>query len=120
VTGQSFLETIIGAGLMLILLILGFIILLKGLGILVATKWAAENSHCIARSSLPDELAAQSRCAKKNSEYLQNHFAFQHVSTRARILHGVIHSDVDASLGGVTYVHGQYDLGASEYRRSSP
>ena len=111
--GQSFLETLTGLSLMTILAIAGFILLLKGLGIIIATRWASVNSHCISLKN------SQDFCNQKTSKFLADRFAFHNTSVKSRLVHGIIHSSVDGSLGGLTRVHGQYDLGPSEYKRTS-
>jgi hypothetical protein len=111
--GQSFLEAIIGAGLMMILGVIATVILLKGFGTLVATRWAASHSRCLAKEV--ETLI----CENQTKHSLEKDFAFHHVLVRARILRGIIHSSIDGELAGFAHVHGQYDLTPTEYLRDS-
>lgn len=112
-TGQSFIETLLGMTALILISIVGLILLLQGLGTLLAIKWSAQNSRCIATGESIDV------CRRRTRAQLENDFAFSRVNVTSRIFRGVIHSEVSAMVVGQACIHGAYDLGPSEYKRVS-
>jgi hypothetical protein len=109
--GQAFLETLLGLTALLLVSFVGVLILLQGIGTLVALKWAAQNSLCIAQQKSVME------CKLLTRQGLENYFGLSHVQVNTRTTRGIIHSEVDARIAGQAIIHGVYDLGPSEYKR---
>lgn len=96
---------------MVIVAVAGVSLVLRGLGHLIAKKWAAQNSRCVAMAALP------LTCSKMTEEQLRSHFSFRDVKVRDSRRRGIIHSEIQARLLGGILISGRYDLEPSEYKR---
>src|SRR5437868_1433705 len=86
--GQAFLETLLGMTVLILTSFVGVVLILQGIGTLLASKWAAQNSRCIAIGREVED------CKKTCINEMESHFAFTKVRVTSRIFRGVIHSEI--------------------------
>ncbi len=110
-TAQASIEGIICMLIVVAAVVGGTILVLNSIGTILATRWAASNSRCIAMG------IDQNTCREQTSRALSSHFAFKKIQIHNRIWQGIIHTQIDAELMSHVAIKGQFDLGPSEYKR---
>jgi hypothetical protein len=111
--GQSAIEAILGAGLMLVTIVFGTLLLINLVGKLILTKWASHQAYCVA------ERQPTTVCELKTKRDLEKYFPFKNIRTQVQVDRGQIHSRVDAMLIESVLIRSRYDLGPWEYRRTA-
>jgi len=92
--GQAFLETLISLVALVLVSLVGVLIILQGIGTLLISKWAAQNSLCVALQKNPG------MCAQTTREELAKYFTFKKIIVSTKVVRGVIHSDVQGWIAG--------------------
>ena len=103
VTAQTSIEACICLGVVLIVGIMTVAFILSGLGTLLATRWAASHSRCIAMGN------NQEACTRQTSRELSSFFAFKKIEVHTRIWQDIIHTDIQAELVSQIPIRGAYD-----------
>ena len=119
--GQATLEVLMSGILIVTTSCMGLGLIIQGLGTVVATKWAAKNSRCVAVSK------AYGPCESKVKKELVDYFKFKEpIDIQVTRPPGAIRTEIRGTLGpslwsekGLT-VRGVYELYAFEYKQESP
>ena len=109
--GQTLVETSISAILFTSLSVFAFGLILNFMALSLLTRWASNNSRCIA------VLKDNDVCAEKTKEQLRKYFGIKEVSVKAFTQAGVIHSEIKAPFIGFKQIVARFDLQPSEYKR---
>lgn len=109
--GQAFIETVASGMLFYGMVFFAFGIILNFTVQNLLTRWAYNNSRCIAMTD------NHSACGDKTKSELRRYFGLSNVEVVSRPVNGTIHSKLSVKLIGSHRIVGKFDLMAREYRR---
>ncbi len=112
--GQASIEASIVLLVLVIVGIGGTSVMLNAFGKVLLTKWAAQNSRCVAATN--DE----SLCEARTRHELRKYFAFKKIDIHEHIAGGIVSTRLSARLLHNHLMEVHYDLEPSEYKRVGP